>query len=147
VPLVENCKALNFPESGAAVYCTFAAEVAVTAEIIKCYRCGGSLAALTLPFSRRDECPNCTVHLHVCRMCRFFDAAAPKQCREDDAEDVTDKDRLNFCEWFKPAVDAFDPVRAKKEAKANSALAALFGGTDEQPDDDDAVREAEDLFR
>ena len=54
----------------------------------------------------------------VCRMCRFFDRAAPKQCREDDAEEVTEKERVNFCEWFKPSVDAFDPVRAKKDAKA-----------------------------
>jgi hypothetical protein len=119
----------------------------VTAKIIKCYRCGESLAALTLPFSRRDECPNCTAHLHDCRMCRFFDPAAPKQCREDDAEDDTEKERVNFCEWFKPSVHAFDPVRASKEAKANAELAALFGGSDEQPGDDDALREAEDLFR
>jgi hypothetical protein len=119
----------------------------VTPEIIRCYRCGESLAALTLPFSRRDECPTCTVHLHVCRMCRFFDPAAPKQCREDDAEEVTEKERVNFCEWFKPSVGAFDPVRAKKEARAKSELAALFGATDEQPGDDDALREAEDLFR
>jgi hypothetical protein len=119
----------------------------VTAEIIRCYRCGESLAVLTLPFSRRDECPNCTMHLHVCRMCRFFDPAAPNQCREDDAEEVTEKERMNYCEWFKPRGDAFDPVRAGKEAKANSQLIALFGDCDEQPGNDDAMREAEDLFR
>jgi hypothetical protein len=119
----------------------------LTAEIIKCYRCGVSLAALSLPFSRRDECPNCTMHLYVCRMCRFFDPAAPKQCLEDDAEEVTEKERVNFCEWFKPSMDAYDPVRARKEAQASSQLAALFGATDEQPGEDDAVRAAEDLFR
>lgn len=119
----------------------------MTAEIIRCYRCGESLAALTLPLSRHDECPNCTVHLHVCRMCRFFDATVPKQCREDDAEEVTEKERVNFCEWFKPSLDAFDSVRARKEAKAKSELAALFGASDEKPGDDDALREAEDLFR
>jgi hypothetical protein len=130
------------------LYCSLSAkELVMTPEIIRCYRCGESLAALTLPFSRRDECPSCTAHLHVCRMCRFFDPAAPKQCREDDAEEVTEKERVNFCEWFKPSVGAFDPVRAKKEAKAKSALAALFGASDQPPDDDDDLREAEDLFR
>ena len=120
----------------------------MTVEIIRCYRCGESLAALTLPFSRRDECPNCTVHVHVCRMCRFFDPAAAKQCREDDAEEVTEKERVNFCEWFKPSADAFDAVRARKETQAKSALAALFGDAgEERPGDDDALREAEDLFR
>ncbi|MEX2124017.1 MAG: hypothetical protein WD795_09000 [Woeseia sp.] len=117
-------------------------------EDIRCYRCGESLAALTLPLSRRDECPSCTVHLHVCRMCRYFDPTVAKQCLEDDAEEVTDKERVNFCEWFKPSADAFDPVRAKKAAKAKSDLAALFGEAGEQqPGDDDQLRDAEDLFR
>jgi hypothetical protein len=118
------------------------------AGISRCYRCGESLAALTLPFSRQDECPSCAAHLHVCRMCEYFDAAVPKQCLEDDAEEVSEKERANFCEWFKPAADAFDPVRAGKAAKAQAALVALFGeGGDQQPDDDDQLRQAEDLFR
>jgi hypothetical protein len=120
----------------------------MTAHDIRCYRCGASLAALTLPFSRQDECPTCAAHIHVCRMCEFYDAAVPKKCREDDAEEVTEKERANFCEWFKPASGAFDPVRAGKAAKAESALAALFGdGGEQPPDDDDQLRHAEDLFR
>lgn len=123
----------------------------MTAGSARCYRCGESLDALTLPFSRRDECPSCTAHVHVCRMCVYFDPAVPKQCREDDAEEVTEKERVNFCEWFKPAADAFDPVRARKAAKAQSALAALFGGDDQSVDgpldDDDPLKQAEDLFR
>lgn len=118
------------------------------AEPSRCYRCGESLAALTLPFSRRDECPSCAAHLHVCRMCVFFDRSVPKQCREDDAEEVIEKERVNFCEWFKPAADAFDPVRARREAQAKSALAALFGEASEPAgDDDEQLRRAEDLFR
>lgn len=114
----------------------------------RCYRCGESLAALTLPFSRRDECPACSVHIHVCRMCEFFDPAAVRQCREDDAEEVKEKDRVNFCEWFKPRADAFDPQRAQQELKARMELAALFGeGEEEAPGDDEELRKAEDLFR
>jgi hypothetical protein len=67
-----------------------------------CYRCGASLAKLTLPISRQDECPSCANYLHVCRMCEFFDPNVPKQCKEDDAEEVFEKERLNFCDWFKP---------------------------------------------
>ena len=52
-----------------------------------CYRCGASLAALSLPFSRYDECPSCTRPLRVCRMCNYFAPEVPKQCREDDAEE------------------------------------------------------------
>jgi hypothetical protein len=120
----------------------------MTAEVIRCYRCGESLASLPLPFSRRDECPACGAHVHVCRMCVHFDPAVPKKCREDDAEEVIEKERVNFCEWFKPALDAFDPVLAKKAAQAKSALAALFEqGGEPPPEDDDQLRKAEDLFR
>lgn len=116
---------------------------------LHCFRCGAALAALTLPLSRRDACPSCSAHLHVCRMCRLFDATVPKQCREDDAEEVTDKEKMNFCEWFEPDPGAFDPARARQAAAAESQLAALFGEGDGPSDDagDDLRRKAEDLFR
>ena len=61
------------------------------------YRCGASLADISLPFTRLEECPACENYLHVCRMCVYFDPAVPKQCREDDAEEVQEKERANFC--------------------------------------------------
>ncbi len=94
---------------------------------IACYRCGASLSALSLPLSRRDQCPECTVELHVCKMCVYFDPSVPSQCREDGAEDVTEKERVNFCDWFKPSASAFDPGRASEADAAKDALAALFG--------------------
>jgi len=97
------------------------------ANAIRCYRCGESLAALSLPLSRQDECPGCGNYLHVCRMCVFFDASVPRQCREDGAEEVKEKDRLNFCDWFKPSESAFDPDRKSDEDEARAALEALFG--------------------
>lgn len=116
---------------------------------LRCFRCGASLAALSLPLSRRDACPSCAVHLHACRMCRFFDPAVPKQCLEDDAEEVTDKERANFCEWFSPDPEAFDPARAGQAAAAETKLAALFGEAEAPAGDeeDDLARKAEDLFR
>ena len=91
-----------------------------------CFRCGASLSALSLPLSRRDQCPDCTADLHVCKMCIYFDALVPRKCREDGAEDVTEKDRPNFCDWFKPSDRAFDPNRKNEEDAAKDALAALF---------------------
>ena len=92
-----------------------------------CHRCGESLAALSLPLSRRDQCPSCNADLHVCRMCRFFDVNVVRQCREDGAEDVSDKDRPNFCDWFKPSPDAFNADRKSEADAAKAALDALFG--------------------
>jgi hypothetical protein len=96
-------------------------------EKIACYRCGESLQSLSLPLSRQDHCPECSVELHVCRMCVSFDPSVPRQCREDGAEDVTDKERANFCDWFKPSARAFDPLRKSQADSAADALKALFG--------------------
>ena len=113
-----------------------------------CYRCGASLAQLTPPIARSDECPVCSVSLHVCRMCEFFDPEVPKQCTEDDAEEVFEKQGANFCEWYKPGSAAFDPTEAAAESRAHGELAALFG-EDEfvTPDDDELLEGAKDLFR
>ena len=115
---------------------------------IACFRCGASLASLSLPLSRRDECPGCSAHLHVCRMCRHFDPTAVRQCLEDDAEDVSDKERLNFCEWFVPSEDAFDPAARAEADRAKQSLDALFGDGDAPSGAaDSSLSEAEKLFR
>jgi len=98
---------------------------------ISCYRCGAALGVLSLPLSRRDQCPDCTADLHVCKMCVYFDPTVPRQCREDGAEDVTEKERVNFCDWFKPSESAFDAKRKSEADTAGDALAALFGETDD----------------
>ena len=100
-------------------------------ETIACYRCGASLRALSLPLSRRDQCPDCTADLHVCKMCLYFDPSVPRQCREDGAEDVSEKERVNFCDWFRPSADAFDPARKSEADAAKDALAALFDDNDD----------------
>jgi len=115
---------------------------------IACYRCGASLAELSLPLSRQDECPNCANYLHVCMMCSLFDKTVPKQCREDDAEEVIEKARLNFCEWFVANDQAFDPNRKASEDQAHVALSSLFDGPAEQPADTDSkISDAERLFK
>lgn len=116
---------------------------------LQCHRCGASLAALSLPLSRRDHCPQCSAELHACRMCEHYDPAVPKQCREDDAEEVMDKERANFCEWFRPSANAFDPERAGRSARAQDQLAALFGegGGSGEDDPGDAWHEADKLFK
>jgi hypothetical protein len=95
-------------------------------HLVSCYRCGVSLSEMSLPFSRRDQCPQCTVDLHVCRMCTQFDPGVPKKCREDDAEEVMDKELANFCEWFEPSESAFEPGRKSEADRAREALEALF---------------------
>lgn len=114
---------------------------------VACYRCGTSLEALSLPLSRQDECPGCGNYLHVCRMCTSFDPVVPRQCLEDDAEEVMDKERLNFCDYFVASEAAFDPARKADEDRARAALDALFGEGEAPDEAGDALAEAEKLFR
>jgi hypothetical protein len=118
------------------------------ADDLKCYRCGVSLAELSLPISRQDECPSCSVYLHVCKMCEFYDPAVLKQCREDDAEEVIDKEKLNFCEWWKPGDVVFDATRAQEESTAKDALVALFDeGESDESAQGELLSEADKLFK
>lgn len=114
---------------------------------IRCYNCGESLQALSLPISRRDMCPSCSLHLHVCRMCMHYDPKVLRQCREDEAEEVLDKRKVNFCEWFSVSGQAWDGSSRTGEQRARAELDALFGDGETAAGDDDTLTEAEKLFR
>lgn len=126
-----------------------------TSTILRCYRCGASLHALTLPLARLDLCPDCGVELHVCRMCRHYAPSAPDACDEDDAPEVRNKTAANFCDYFVPDTGTFDGSEQRAEEKARTDLDALFGGasttapaTAADPQSDDTLRRAaEDLFK
>ena len=101
---------------------------------LKCWRCGAALEDLSLPLARLDECPECLAELHICKMCSYYDPAVTKACREDDAEEVKEKQRANFCDYFKPSPDAFVPGFKAATAGAHTQLSNLFG--DDPPPDD-----------
>ncbi len=121
---------------------------------LQCYRCGATLSALTLPLRRLEECPQCEVQLHICRMCVNFAPGRPKQCVEDDAEEVSNKTAANFCDYFQPSPGRHDASLQSAEAKASAQLESLFGtpgptevspGTETQADE--VLRSAESLFK
>lgn len=119
---------------------------------LKCYRCGASLAELSLPVRRLEECPNCTAELHVCAMCTHYAPSWAEACDVDDAPDVRDKTRANFCDYFEPSPDAYSPEQRGAEAAAEQQLAALFGeaaapSPDETAPDEEAIERAEALFK
>ena len=115
---------------------------------MSCYRCGHSLEVLPLPLGRRDECPGCTADLHVCRMCRMYDRREPTGCTEEDALEVTEKERANFCDYFKPSDSAYDASFSAGEQKAKGDLTALLGDGDEAgPAEDGVLGDADKLFK
>jgi hypothetical protein len=93
-----------------------------------CWKCGTSLADYTLPLRRLEECRKCGAELHVCKMCEWYSIAVAKHCREPIAEEVKDKERANFCDYFKPRSGAYSAAPVDAAAKAKSDLDALFSG-------------------
>ena len=101
-------------------------------ENLVCWKCGASLKALTLPLRRLEQCPECEAELHVCRMCESFNPRLHSDCDEPMAEDVREKERANFCDYFKPRANAYIPKDDAKVVEAKSRLYDLFGMSDEQ---------------
>lgn len=96
------------------------------AHRLVCWKCGASLAALSLPLLRLDECPACAAQLHVCKLCVEFDTRVAKHCREPTAEEVRDKEHANFCDHFKPREGAYVPANTAAVERSRAALDDLF---------------------
>jgi hypothetical protein len=116
-----------------------------------CWKCGASLAELTLPLRRLEECKKCGAELHVCKMCEWYSIAVAKHCRETIAEEVKDKERANFCDYFKSKPGAYSAAPADAGARAKNDLDALFGGAgssqSESSPNDRARAELDALFK
>ena len=70
--------------------------------VIACYQCSGELEYESEDFIPRTEgCFHCGAAIHSCRMCKFYDKSCYNECREPSAERVTDKEKANFCDYFK----------------------------------------------
>jgi hypothetical protein len=96
-------------------------------EDLNCWHCGKSLAGVPLPIGRREECPHCTASLHVCRQCTFYDTNSSKDCREPMADEVTEKEAANYCDYFRPRGGHGGETETEAE-RSRARLEALFGG-------------------
>ena len=77
---------------------------------------------------RSGVCPKCGKDLRVCLNCVFYSPGAHWDCRENIPEAVRDKDRANFCDYFRfrqGGAAEPGPGRAKKE-NARDAFEQLF---------------------
>ena len=88
-----------------------------------CWKCKKEIP-LEKP-ARSDECPLCHADLHVCRACEFYESGAHNDCRESSADMVTDKERANFCDYFRYKDCQAKPGNDKASA-ARDAFNALF---------------------
>lgn len=83
---------------------------------------------------RTTECPSCKKDLHSCRNCRFYKPGSHFDCAETVEDPVTDKEKSNFCDFFK-AKDSLEGESSgtSKSDEARRAAEALFGGSSSAP--------------
>ena len=65
-----------------------------------CHACGREIVPPD-PVGRKAECPHCRAELRCCLNCGHHEPAAYNQCRESQADRVLEKNRANFCEYFR----------------------------------------------
>ncbi len=64
-----------------------------------CHRCGAEVGVSAV--GARDVCERCGAYLHCCHNCEFYEPGVHNDCREPNAEVVADKERGNFCDFFR----------------------------------------------
>jgi len=80
----------------------------------QCFKCN---APITIDDrSMRGECSQCGSDIHVCLNCTFYDEGRANKCREPQAEYVKEKDRANYCEYFK-LKESKKPTSSKEHAE------------------------------
>ena len=93
----------------------------------RCWSCGTGLPyARYATVPREEDCPHCGTDLHSCRNCRHHDPSVNNQCREPDAEWVTDRERANFCERFQLAEDRVVRPESGRSGEARRKLDDMF---------------------
>ncbi|MFH1941451.1 MAG: hypothetical protein ABIL68_05050 [bacterium] len=91
---------------------------------MRCYRCGIDIETKE-KIGRQQTCPKCGVYVHCCFNCKFYDETTYHQCRETEAEWVSDKRSANFCDYFEPGESKTSPLSSRAE-EARRKLDDLF---------------------
>jgi hypothetical protein len=88
-----------------------------------CWNCGAPLTVLD--YGRADTCRKCGRDTKVCKGCQHYDASAHNECHESQADRVVEKERSNFCDYFRPRAGSGTNSGESRDAM-KSAADALF---------------------
>lgn len=91
-------------------------------EAGNCWNCGNALS--TLDYGRQDSCGKCGRDTRACKGCIHYDRTCNNECREPQADRVVEKERANFCDYFKPAHNKNAAAQSRDSMK--SAAESLF---------------------
>lgn len=88
-----------------------------------CFECSHETKVLDhLGF--REECSQCGADLHVCKNCEFYDPGSYNECRESSADPIKEKERANFCDFFR--MNENQKTKSNEKEAQLSAAEALF---------------------
>jgi len=107
-----------------------------------CWKCGAPLKGVPFPLTRHSVCLVCQAELHVCRMCRHYAPRYTNACSHDHADNIPEKERANFCSYFRPrkGEQAQDDAEV---ARSKNALQSLFGEDTRESEDDSRAERAQ----
>lgn len=93
---------------------------------IQCHKCGKPLSdTYKIVVSRSDNCPHCMADIRCCKMCQFYDPKAYNECREPNADRITEKEKANFCDYYKIGGDSANDAEKQRQEQLARAQ-ALF---------------------
>lgn len=86
-----------------------------------CFKCGTDVAVgANNQVGFKESCDKCLSDLHCCRNCSFYDNTAYNNCRESSAERVVEKEKANYCDYFR-----FGDGKGGKNSAADDARKKL----------------------
>lgn len=92
---------------------------------LNCFKCGKALSeTFKILVGRGDTCPHCMASIRCCKMCQFYDPKSYNECRESNADRITDKEKANFCDYYKISGGGNSAEKERQDALAKAA--ALF---------------------
>ena len=94
------------------------------AQNTHCHRCGVTVADNA--FGRSDRCPGCGADTRCCRNCVFEEPSYRAECRETQAEPVSDRESANYCDYFRPRRGPAPEGARTQRPGGQSAFDALF---------------------
>lgn len=88
---------------------------------VKCYKCGAQIEFESgKDIGRSEECTSCYSSIRCCLMCKFYDKNSYNECKEPTADRVVEKEKANFCDFFKLGISSASNDKEDLLAKANA---------------------------
>jgi len=86
-----------------------------------------SVSEEPLPLSTYAECRPCRAQLHCCRQCQHYNPRLRVDCDEPRAESHSEREKANFCDWFKLRREFVEPGEKAPSVDYQAELNTLFG--------------------